>query len=103
MFVVTNTKEPKMCLLRLKTTFFHKTLNLFKVLNIEISSRTRIKSQNIFNVNKARNMVTIWIFCVYYVPNKKTNKQTKTKQKQKKWSESSILSYNLIISKRGTL
>ena len=48
-------------------------------------------------------MVTIWVFCMYYVPKKKANKQTKTKQKQKKWSESSILSYNLIVSKRGTL
>ena len=30
-------KEPKMWLLPLKTTFNYKTLNLFKVLNIEIS------------------------------------------------------------------
>ena len=50
-----------MWLLPLETTFNHKTLNLFKVLNIEISLRTITKSQTIFNKNRARNVVTIWI------------------------------------------
>ena len=50
-----------MWLLPLETTFNHKTLNLFKVLNIEISLRTITKSQTIFNKNRGRNVVTIWI------------------------------------------
>ena len=39
------------------------------------------------------NVVTVWIFCVCNVPNKK----------KEKWCESSILRYNLIISKQGIL
>ena len=50
-----------MRLLPLETTFNHKTLNLFKVLNIEISLRTITKSQIIFNTNRAKNVVTIWM------------------------------------------
>ena len=50
-----------MWLLPLETTFNHKTLNLFKVLNIEISLRTITKSQTIFNKNRGRNVVIIWI------------------------------------------
>ena len=67
-----------------------KTLNLFKVLNIETRWTTIIKSQTIFNTNKAKNVVTIWIFCMFNEFNKK---------KEEKWSESSISRYNLIISK----
>ena len=40
------------------------------------------------------------IFCVF-VSNKK--KKKKKKKKKEKWNESSILRYNLIISKRCTL
>ena len=50
-----------MRLLPLKTTFNNKTWNLFKVLNIEISWRTIIKYQSIFNTNRAKDVVTIWI------------------------------------------
>ena len=59
--MVKDQKEPKMWLLALETTFNYKTLNLFKGLNIEISLRTINKSQTIFNINRARNMVTIWM------------------------------------------
>ena len=31
-------------------------------MNLEISSRTITKSQTIFNTNRAKNVVTIWIF-----------------------------------------
>ena len=55
-------KKPKMWLLALETTFNHKALNLFKGLNIEISLRTITKSHTIFNTNRARNMVTIWMY-----------------------------------------
>ena len=57
-----------MWFLPLETTFIHKTLNLFKILNIEISRRTIIKSQTIFNAKRARNL------CVMFQTNKQTNK-----------------------------
>ena len=50
-----------MWLLPLETTFNHKTLNLLKVLNIDIRLRTITISQIIFNTNRARNVVTIWM------------------------------------------
>ena len=50
-----------MWLLPLKITFNHKTLNLFKVLNIEISLKALTKSKTIFNTKRARNVVTIWM------------------------------------------
>ena len=52
-----------------------KTLNLFKVLNIETRWTTIIKSQTIFNTNKAKNVVTIWIFCMFNEFNKKKKKK----------------------------
>ena len=50
-----------MLLLPLETTFNHKTLSLIKVLNIKFNLRTTTKSQIIFNNNRARNVVTIWM------------------------------------------
>ena len=80
-----------MCFLPLETTFNHKTVNLFKVLNIEISWRTITKPQNIFNANRATNVATVWIFCECIVPNKQ-------KKRKMVW-----IFYNLIISKQGIL
>ena len=55
----------------LETTFSHKTLNLFNVLNIQISWRTIIESQTNFNANRAKNVVPIWIFCIFNESNEK--------------------------------
>ena len=64
--MVTNTKKSLKCdNYLIETTFNHKTLNLFTVLNIEISWRALIKSRSIFNAKRARNKVTIWIFWVF--------------------------------------
>ena len=80
-----------MCLLPWKLLLTTK-LWIYSVLNMEITWKTIIKSLTIFNANRARNAVTIWMFCVCNVPNKKQQKQTKKKhtQKNKKMSESSI-------------
>ena len=81
-----------MCLLPWKLLLTTK-LWIYSVLNMKITWKTIIKSPTIFNANRARNAVTIWMFGVCNVPNKKQQQKKNThthKKKHKKLSESSI-------------
>ena len=80
----------------LETTFSHKTLNLFNVLNIQISWRTLIKSQTNFNANRAKNVVPIWIFYVFNESNEKKKNGVNFLYRGIIWSFQKEIPYKLL-------